>query len=425
MVPVKVKTLLLVCITVNINSCFINDDSKQKSDLYLMIGLPLQHTDSDLIASWERGREILPGAKIAIESINLSPNILSGHILHAIEVDIGRCGQQSHNFLLEFVNITFHHKVSIIGAVGIFCPIEVLIITSQSATTVIHKPEMRERLKSAVRATYYDYTILQSTTAIKIQALLEFVDVLNWRTIAVITDNTDVFFSTYVEQLYKASVENGSNTDMRVYSYTPSISVTDLPRIVIISVSRPLVIELLCNAYKLDLMWPKHIWILHTYHLEDFADIDANYLISCNIETAMENTLIVNEEVNVPPQFTGGKNYRTNQNLMSNSSNIENKPNIYSIILHDLVWSVALAVNDSPLGQSTSSPRMSPARQIRIIQIINFTEIPVATYFNGLVFRDPTFITNAPSDKLIKIVEGASFTYTVVFIIEIIGGFIL
>lgn len=34
------------------------------------------------------------------------------------------------------------------------------------------------------------------------------------------------------------------------------------------------------------------------------------------------------------------------------------------------------------------------------------------------------FITNAPSDKLIKIVEGASFTYTVVFIIKIIGGFI-
>ena len=300
-----------------------------------MVGISLQHTDSELAASWERGREILRGAEIAIDSINWSPDILSGHTLHTIEVDIGKCNQQNYNFLLQFVNITFHHEVSIIGAVGIFCPIEMLIITSQSATTVTHTTEIRESLKSAVTATYYDNTILQSTTTTKIQALLEFLDVLNWRTIAVITDKTDTFFSTYVEQLYKASVENGSNIIVKVYSYAPNISILDLPRIVVISVGRPLAIELLCDVYKLDLMWPKHIWILHTYHLEEFADIDADYcnnIISCNIEMAMANVLIINEEVSAPTRFTDRHNYHTYQNSTSNTSTNKIKQNIYYTI---------------------------------------------------------------------------------------------
>ena len=85
---------------------------------------------------------------------------------------------------------------------------------------------------------------------------------------------------------------------------------------------------------------------------------------------------------------------------------------------------MALAVNDSLLGQDTSGRTLSSVRNIRIVQVTNFTEIPVATYFNGLTFSNPMFVMNAPSDKRIRIVEGASFTYTVLFMIEIIGGFI-
>ena len=281
---------------------------------------------------------------------------------------------------------------------------------------------IRETIISTVKATYYNSMILQSATAIKIQALLEFLDVLNWTTIAAITDKTDIFFSTYIEQLYKASVENGSNITIKVYSYTPDISNLDLPRIVIVSVGREQAIELLCNAYKLDLMWPKQVWILHTYHLEEFANIDADHLISCSIQMAMENVLIFHEELSVLTQFTDRHNY-----CASNTSNIpinKNTSNIYAIILHDLVWSMAVAVNDYLSGQGISSSDMSPARQVRIIQVTNFTAIPVAMYLKGLIFSDAMFITNAPSDKLIRSVEGASLIYTVLFVIEIIGGLV-
>ena len=273
-----------------------------------------------------------------------------------------------------------------------------------------------------MRATYYDNTTLRSATAIKIRAMLEFFDVLNWTNIAAITDKTDTFFSTYIEQLYKALAEIGSNITLKVYGYTPNLSLLDLPRIVIVSIGRAQAIELLCNTYKLDLMWPKHIWILHTYHLEKLANVDDDHRISCSIQMAMENVLIINEELSMPLQFTDRHNYCTN--YASNISIDKSMSNIYSIILHDLVWSMALTVNDSLSGQGTSSSGISPARQVRIVQVTNFTAIPVATYFKGLTFCDTTFITNAPSDKLIRTVEGASFIYTVLFMIEIIGGFV-
>ena len=105
---------------INIELCFTDADWNRKSDVYLMVGLPLQHTDRELAASWERGREILPGAQIAVNSINRNPDILPDHILQLIEVDIGRCDQQNHNFLIEFVNITFHHDLTSLEQLGSF-----------------------------------------------------------------------------------------------------------------------------------------------------------------------------------------------------------------------------------------------------------------------------------------------------------------
>ena len=420
MVPDKVITLVLAIaftIVINTKSCFMNPDRTQKSDLqYLIIGLPLQHNDSELAAGWERGKEILSGAQIAINRIHERPDIFPGITLQSIVVDIGRCNQPNHNFLIQFVNITtFYRKFGVIGAAGIFCPFEMHIIIPQLQHT--HTMSVtREHIISAVEATYHDRMILQSAKNIKIHALLYFFDVLNWTTIAVISDKTNMFFSAYVELLYGASVEYGSNIIVKDISYTTNISLLNLPRIVIVSVGKAQTIELLCNAYKLKLMWPKHVWILHTYHLEEFASLD-HHLASCRIQMAMENILIINQELRVPIQPTDGKNNCT-------SSNVSNVSNVYSVILHDLVFSLALEVNHSISGQDTSSSRRSLTRQVRIIQVSNYTAIPIAIYFNGLTFCDPTFINNAPSDKLIHIVEGASFAYTVVFMIAIIAGFV-
>ncbi len=408
--------VLLACIGINYRLGNANSE-----DAYLIVGLPLQCADES-VAVWERGKEILPGAQIVVKNINSRSDILPEQTLHTVVVDIGKCGQQNNrNFLLEFVNLTFHQRLNVIGAVGIFCPTEVQIITPPVLPGTSDSSIKEKFLKLAVKG--LSIANLGKPNQRIIQALLEFFNVLEWRNIAAITDNGDNYFFQVIEKLHKtsASTHNGSKVNVNVYSYAQGISRLNLsiglPRIIVVSIRAPLAIELLCNAYREDLMWPKHVWILHTHYLQEIANLNT----TCNIEQALENVLIINEDIRVPIDFIDShKKYRY-------ATTYQHEPtNPYSYLLHDLVWSVILATNDTLQKQLWPEITLGkwPNRGIKIFQVRNLSEIPVAMYSDQLTFSDPTFIVNAPSDELLRVFEGSTPAYTAVFSIEIIGVFI-
>ena len=406
----KSMILLLLVYIGSTNYQLVNANSRV-SDAYLIVGLPLQCRDEPVSTVWERGEELLPGAQIAVETINSRPDILPELTLHTVVIDIGRCGQQNNqNFLLEFVNLTFHQHLNIIGAVGIFCPTEVQIITPPVLLGTSGSSGKEKVLKLATKASFTANTGKSNQRII--EAILEFFDVLGWRNIAAITDNGDDFFFRVVETLHKApaSVHNDSKVNVIVYNYAQlqGISQLDLPRIILVSIRAPLAIELLCNAHREDLMWPKHVWILHTHYLQEITNLNA----SCDVQQALENVLIINQDIPIPIHFT--ENYKKYMTTYQHES-----INPYSYVLHDLVWSVALAANGTLLSKT-----MWPSRGIKVVQVKNFSEIPVAMYSDQLMFNDSKFIVNAPSDELLKVFEGGTSAYTAIFTIEIIGNFI-
>ena len=406
----KSMILLLLVYIGSTNYQLVNANSRV-SDAYLIVGLPLQCRDEPVSTVWERGEELLPGAQIAVETINSRPDILPELTLHTVVIDIGRCGQQNNqNFLLEFVNLTFHQHLNIIGAVGIFCPTEVQIITPPVLLGTSGSSGKEKVLKLATKASFTANTGKSNQRII--EALLEFFDVLGWRNIAAITDNGDDFFFRVVETLHKApaSVHNDSKVNVIVYNYAQlqGISQLDLPRIILVSIRAPLAIELLCNAHREDLMWPKHVWILHTHYLQEITNLNA----SCDVQQALENVLIINQDIPIPIHFT--ENYKKYMTTYQHES-----INPYSYVLHDLVWSVALAANGTLLSKT-----MWPSRGIKVVQVKNFSEIPVAMYSDQFMFNDSKFIVNAPSDELLKVFEGGTSAYTAIFTIEIIGNFI-
>lgn len=247
--------ILLLLAGIGINYRLANANSR---DAYLIVGLPLQCKDESAAVIWERGEEISAGAQIAMEDINSRPDILPEHTLRIVEIDIGECGQQNnYNLLLEFVNTTFHQHLNVIGAVGIFCPTEV-----QISIPLLGTPDSWIILRSAVKAA--STTNLGKPNQRIIQALFDFLEALEWSNIAAITANGDNYFFSLIEQLdtqtSASAVHNGSKVNMIVYDYDQSISQCDLPRIILVSIRSPLAImELLCNAYREDLMWPKHV----------------------------------------------------------------------------------------------------------------------------------------------------------------------
>lgn len=391
-----------------------------EKDLHLIVGLPLEQ-DREPAASWERGKEILTGAQIAVDNINNRSDILPGYKLHTVVINIG---VENDNFLLQVINLTYYQNyTTFIGAVGIFCPPEVQTVTQlpDKFNDNVSVAKTKEDIKLIIEATngceFGKHNIRVSKM---VNALLDFLEVMEWRNVAAIIDPKDIsYFSHFVELLHSASNKNTSNITITAveYNYAQNISYLNLSRITIISVNEHLLKEILCNAHKQDMMWPKHVWILHTYHLQDFKF----NRISCTIEVVLENVIILNEEV--PTQFTEMLEY--NEKQLSKFD-----LNSYSVILHNLVWSVALQVNETLQDQfrtaNNSLPNQFLKKQIAISQVRNFTEIPVAQYQPDkltLNFTDLSFKVNAPSDELLIITIGGSVVYTVVFVTEIVAFF--
>ena len=411
--------IALILVTISPLLVIAYSEHETQSDLHLIVALPLEDYDSETSTTWERGRDILSGAEAAVETINRREDIFPEQSLYIVTVNIGRCGNQNYNLLLHFINITNHRDMHLIGAVGIFCPTAMQVIFQPPCDDSTTIALTKTNLKSLVDATGYSYSqkLGMSVSDRMTESLLEFFSVLGWKKIAAITNPDDTFFSYFVEKLYKASIQHRSNFTIGVHNYDTNIDV-NLPRIVLVSVSLPLATELLCSAYRGDKMWPNHVWILHTYHFETIVNVNA----SCNIELALENVLVFSEML---PLFWGDNiSYNT---TTSPYSNIIVERNVYSHILHDLVWSVALAVNETYERQSgqTNDLDTFPQRKIVIIQVRNSTKIQIATYSDHqLIFTDTTFTMTAPSDELLTVTEGASMAYTALFITEIVSMFV-
>ena len=403
---------LLFIATVNVQA---NISLNTKSNLYLIVALSLEQ-DKETTTSWEKGREILPGAQTAVDAINNRSDILPGYNLHTIQVDIGRCGSQNHNFLLQYINVTYHQTISYIGAVGIFCPAEVQLL----GDPLMNLTATKKSLESVVEAARSHKMGESSLVSSMIEALLEFLDAMEWRTVAAITKGKDSYFTSFMEMFYRASKQHRSNFTVVMYNYASNIRsfMITLPRIVIVSVTEPLVTEILCSAYELDIMWPRHVWILHTYHLETLYNLNT----SCNIEMALENILILSDKVPA--------SYNENiKNAIQYSKQEIVSTNFYSVILHNLVWSMALAVNETIAThlQAMNNVDMTPQKHIIIIHIRrNSTRIQIAEYYSRkLSFSDLSFKSNAPSDTLLTVTKGVTPAYTATFLTEIIVGFIL
>ena len=75
------------------------------------------------------------------------------------------------------------------------------------------------------------------------------------------------------------------------------------PRIILVSLSAKSVLELLHNACNNRLTWPKHVWILHSYQLEDFKQ-QADTSCTCTLSLALENVLLFREDFRVCPDYT-------------------------------------------------------------------------------------------------------------------------
>ena len=357
---------------------------------HLIIALPLQH-GNELSASWERGQEILSGAQL---QNNNSGILTQDKQFVTTKIDTRKCGDDNFNYLVQLINsTTANQNVGLLGVVGMFCPFRVQVLLQlpvqnaavlELAINPAHKREWPET----------------EQVSKMVSALLEFFTDLEWRKIGIITEVAHItYFSQLAEELYKRSTQI-PNMQITVYHYAKTLTDGDfnLPRIILISLSTKSAIELLCDAYNSNLTWPKHVWMLHSYQLEDFEFSKPNTL--CALPLALENVLLFREDF----QSVFGMSAQQN--------------NVYSTWLHNAILSTAAAIaerfQNKPFVQPSSNVTHIPTQmQVGIIHIRDSNYTIIAQYSNELVFIDETFKTSAPSDELAEVYGGRSLAYTV------------
>lgn len=398
-----------------------------------LIVITPNHQTNAPSASWERGLEILPGAEIAAKNINESEGILPGCNLTIQKISSGQCDKETFCYLENVLKSYRSHPN--LAVVKQFC---------SNAVGVAVGPIQKDTIVSILPKYTYDVDL--------VDALLTLFEQMGWKHIGIVTELSESFFLHMAEALYKRLMShlNVTTTLFTQLSDYESFNIGQQPKVLLISVSAPKAIELLCQGYENDQQWPRHVWILHSYWLDDFLRYSKQ--LNCNLQKAMEGVLLVRYKLKAGdsiPQFSKHsylREYKHEHELklanISKEHDIALRPNLFADILHDAVWIAAFALNNSidwttgemvqtsyyaripfasAQGQNTEL-NITPSA-IDIIQIKHCSEILVGRYtvkLRKVMFTNTTFTKESPSDLLPVHVSGGSTAYTVGLSFEIV-----
>ena len=411
-------TLLALCLMSGLSQA-----SRPSSPLthQILLILPFQGIKRPT-ASWERGHEILPGAQIATEMINNSSAI--AHQLQLIPIDSGRCESSisQFQFLPQLINLTFIQGLSVKAAIGFLCHNEFQVMLDSPSSV----PSIITNLKDE----------LKMQPVMLINTLLSFMQYMEWTKIGIITELEHSFFFNTAEAIAKAIKENSNFTPSKMIQLPSNACKIDhnLPNILFLSVSPSILVKVLCATYRQKLVWPKHVWILHSYRLMDFLN---NVTFSCNISEALEKAIIINEELTSVDDIERYNNFYSMymKKLLDHSEqyNITLQPNTYAYVAYNLVWNTVLTLSLRQQGQEVNGtlPHQQQ-RKMKVIQIKghnhDLIESLIATYSTRsgeLSVHDEEFRSTAPSDRLPMVILGVPLPYTIIFSILTVVVFII
>ena len=331
----------------------------QASNISVLISLPLYQTSGPSV-SWERGFEILPGALLAVNDINNDSLLLPGHTLKPIVIN--SLESDDIEIVRQFVNLTFYHLYlnDIVGVTGVLSP---------KAASILMPLVRHERvLLSAI--THTDqldnhsgaFLSLPSPSAI-VSVLLNFMNQMTWQQIAVVTDSTDAYFFSVTEKLLQVAKKNGSIVVSPYIELSHMLSaiqeINQLnTKIVFVSLNAERAIKLLCMVHKRGLVWPKYAWIFHSLRVKDLLEQQSP---QCDdIKDAVNGVFFIDVQPQSDPShaevisgITSSNYYQQYISSLSKSAfnkynvTLIGRPNGYAMLLYDLVWTMAVALNES------------------------------------------------------------------------------
>jgi gamma-aminobutyric acid type B receptor len=311
-------------------------------------------SDNVQLPDWQKGEEILPGARLAAKEVNDIPNLLSGHQLEVIPVRVHQC--ELGEGIVPFVEeLTSNHNI--IGIVGYFCP-----NLAQHLSPIAHywtAPVVQisatslEDSSNDNSAHYLQHSILPLREAIA-SATVQLIQSLGWNKIAIISNQYPNFVDSKSAFL-KSAKEHGIQIESRLETFhSPKEYLLELQRlgikIIVAFVPQSEAVDILRTAYQNGFHWPDYAWI--------FADINKpDKFNDCCQADAINNAIFLHlTHTQIYPKllFPSGLSYSAYYEAyleeLEKSSvelNVSLQSNPYANVLYDSIWAVALTINRS------------------------------------------------------------------------------
>ena len=336
-----------------------------KNESILIVVLP-KSLNSELTLSWERGQEILPGAIAAAEIINNDSSFLP---LKLIMADSGPVTSYHHpcsgNLLEVVANLTWQNRsTDIIGIAGILCP-DVLISLSN-----FDFPAILSLVHNIIGENFKFSNVFYMTASISTltDSVVAFMKAINQTKTGLITELHHSYFFDVSNELF-SKISGSPNVSLSLYvqvgrdypvsQVVDQIVLTNV-QIIVLSVRPSVSIQILCEAYKRHLMWPRYIWILYGHQLDD---LKMHKVCSRNVTEGVFMFQIV-------PSWNS-------RNAMDNTPHVQSV-NPFSLLLHNAILTLTSAVyNKSKVAIDGSS-------MVYTYQMLDGKPVPFGIYESGL-----------------------------------------
>lgn len=355
------------------------DSSHAVAKLLLM--LPLDNTSSET-EIWDRGQEILPAARMAVQQINAHPHLLQDSTLELLEVDIKPCivDQFAANIhaLVPFASISSDSRSDVLGMVGgPFCPPLLTRLVSPLASREESRLfQMSGSTAGTVRKQNQSIHFITPSVELYYETVYAMMHTFNWSRIYVMAES---FFQGV------RSVEGSSdlNITFRQFYSSSSALFRDLrvseKNIVFASLSPQHAGDVLCQAHKEGLLYPDYVWI--------FADLTPDLILEGNRGRCDRDTLRSALSGTFFLRFPFAPKSRDTRlvsgDLYSDySSRLVDVPeNPYANVVYDAIWAVGLALNLSlaTSGQPLSHHFNSRERKQDLIELMD-TILPEVSF---------------------------------------------
>ena len=383
-------SIVLVLVLARALTAISDDDDDDKIELHVLNILPFQ--DDRPNAGWDRGVELAPAGELAVEQINNRSDLLAGYRLELITVDSEACGISVINKgLVNTYGKLADRNIVVVGVVGLFCssvtsvlaPIINFTIFDRvmvaGSTSPVHRnPALYPRL----------YHTISSATVFS-NAMIRMMTEFDWQRVSIVHDSEGVVFTTSSAYFVNQINSSPNFTLSQSVQILPSLVSGAIPqliyentRIIFAVVSVPEAANLMCEAYRMDSLWPAYVYIFQERIMSDFLDS----ITSCKREEmmrAIEGIFLLNYKLETDPQteLISGVSYADYyKKYLQRLSEVEKQynttldpNNTYANVAYDAIWTLALALNGTSTvlrttGTQFEDYRHNPAELSDIIQ---------------------------------------------------------